>query len=105
MNKLIAIVAAILLPFFAHSAEPAPADSARMEKELQRLPWDQFKSVISAVPKLKADVEAYGPMGWQFVKTHYQTHAWRKNIDKLDDGQKRQLRELLEKARAPAAAG
>lgn len=100
---MIAIVAALLLPWAAHTAEPAPADSAQLEKELQRLPWEQFKSVIAAVPRLKADVEAYGPMGWQFVKARYQTHAWRKNIDKLDAGQKRELRELIEKTHAPAA--
>lgn len=102
--KPIAIAAACLLASLvpaALAAAPAP-DSARMEKDLQRLSWEQFKSVISAVPTLKADVEAYGPAGWNFVKTRYKTHAWKKNIDKLDAGQKRRLHELIEKSRTAA---
>jgi Spy/CpxP family protein refolding chaperone len=99
VKKLIALVAACLLATVVHAAEPAPPDSARMEKDLQRLPWEQFKAVISAVPKLKADVEAYGPMGWNFVKTRYRTHGWKKNIDKLDATQKQQLQKLIEKSR------
>lgn len=73
-------------------------DSQRMEKELQRLPWKQFKSVIESIPKLKADVDAYGPAGWQFVKANYAKYRWRKNIDKLDATQKKQLAELIRRA-------
>lgn len=102
--KPLAIAAACLLAALVPAAlagAPAP-DSVRMEKDLQRLSWDQFKSVISAVPALKADVEAYGPAGWNFVKTRYKTHAWKKNIDKLDAEQKRRLHELIEKSRTAA---
>jgi hypothetical protein len=74
-------------------------DSQRMEKELQRLPWKQFKSVIESIPKLKADVDAYGPAGWQFVKANYAKYRWRKNIDKLDATQKKQLAELIRRAK------
>jgi hypothetical protein len=70
-----------------------------MEKELQRLPWKQFKSVIESIPKLKADVDAYGPAGWQFVKANYAKYRWRKNIDKLDATQKKQLAELIRRAK------
>lgn len=103
MKKLIVTLVACLLATFAHAADVAGYDSARMEKDLQRLPWSQFKAVISAVPKMKTDIESYGPMGWDFVKTHYQTYAWRKNIGKLDPNQQRQLQELIRKAQAPAA--
>lgn len=101
--KPIAIATACLLAALVPALAAAPApDSARMEKDLQRLSWDQFKSVISAVPTLKADVEAYGPAGWNFVKTRYKTHAWKKNIDKLDAEQKRRLHELIERSRTAA---
>lgn len=102
MKKLIVTLVACLLATFAHAADLDQYDSARMQKDLQRLQWSQFKAVISAVPKMKADVESYGPMGWQFVKTHYRTYAWKKNIDKLDPHQQRQLQELIRKAQAPA---
>lgn len=73
-------------------------DSQRMEKALQQLPWKQFRSVIESIPKLKADVDAYGPAGWQFVKANYAKYRWRKNIDKLDATQKKQLAELIRRA-------
>lgn len=78
---------------------PALPDSQQIEKDLQRLPWPQFRSVIEAIPKLKADVDAYGPFGWQYVKANYQTHGWKKNVDRLDDAQKRQLVELIRSAK------
>lgn len=95
----------------AQAAEVAPAktgkpvtakapvpDSQQLEKGLQRLSWKQFRSVIEAIPKMKAEVEAYGPIGWQYVEARYKTYAWKKSIDKLDDAQKRQLAGLIEKA-------
>jgi hypothetical protein len=82
------------------TATPAPLpDSPRLERELQHLPWPQFKAVIEAVPRLKADVDAYGPLGWQYIKGRYSTYAWRKNIDRLDPAQKRQLDELVHAAK------
>lgn len=75
------------------------ATSKQIEKDLQSLNWEQFKSVVKAVPKLKADVDAFGPLGWQYVQLNYQTYGWKKNIDKLDDAQKKQLIGLITKAR------
>lgn len=74
-------------------------DSAQLEKELQGLKWEQFKSVVEAVPKLKADVDAYGPLGWQYVKSNYTTYGWKKSIDRLDSTQKQQLAMLIQKAK------
>lgn len=74
-------------------------DSKQLEKELQQLSWKQFRTVIEAIPRLRADVEAYGPAGWQYVKAKYQSHAWKKNIDRLDDNEKRQLARLILDAR------
>jgi len=88
-------------------AESLP-DSAQLELELQRMPWEQFKAVISAVPKMKADVDAYGSAGWQYVKARYKTHAWKKNIDKLDAAQRKQLADLIQKTKSagiPAKSG
>lgn len=104
MKKLIAIFAVAWLAVSAQAAGGPAGESARLEKELQSLPWEQFKAVISAVPKMRAEVEAYGPMGWDFVKTHYRTHAWKRNIDKLDPAQRQQLNDLIRQARAPAAS-
>ncbi len=64
MKKLIALLAAALLAGSAVAADVP--DSAAMEKALQSLPWERFKAVITSVPKMKADVDAYGPMGWEF---------------------------------------
>jgi len=97
VKKLIALFAAALLALPAVAAD-AP-DSAAMEKALQSLPWERFKAIISTVPKMKADVDAYGPLGWEFVKKNYRTHGWKKNIDKLDPEQKQRLAELI-KARS-----
>ena len=71
-----------------------------MEKDLQKLSWKQFRSVIESVPKLKADVEAYGPIGWKYVESHYTTYGWKKNIDKLDTFQRTRLAELVASAKA-----
>ena len=78
----------------------AEVDSATMERELQRLPWTQFRSVVEAVPKLKAGIDAYGPAGWQFVQANYRNYGWKKNIDRLDEGQKKQLAELIRRAKS-----
>jgi hypothetical protein len=74
-------------------------DSVQMEQELQKLNWQQFRSVIESVPKLKADVDAYGPFGWQYVKANYTTYGWKKSIDRLDDTQKQELAELIRSAK------
>ena len=74
-------------------------DSRQMEKDLQRLPWKQLRSIIESVPKLRASVEAYGPIGWQFVQANYKNYGWKKNIDKLNGTQKTQLAELIQNAK------
>ena len=76
-------------------------DSAQIEKDLQRLPWPRFRTVIEAIPKMKAEVDAYGPMGWDYVRAHYRTHHWKKNVDRLDAAQRRQLVDLIRNAQAP----
>ncbi len=73
-------------------------DSATLEKELQRLPWVKFRAIIEGVPKLKADVDRYGPTGWKFVEVNYQSYGWKKNINKLDDKQRSLLVQLLRQA-------
>lgn len=78
------------------SANISSIDSQQIEQDLQRLPWKQFRSVIEAVPKMKASVDAYGPLGWQYVQANYTTYRWKKNIDKLDETQRRQLIDLIE---------
>jgi len=55
--------------------------------------------VVESVPKLKADVEAYGPIGWTYVQQNYQTYGWKKNIDKLNEEQRKQLADLILRAR------
>ena len=70
-----------------------------MEKDLQSLPWKQFRSIIESIPKLKADVEAYGPIGWQFVQANYKAYGWKRNIDRLDETQKKHLAELIKIAK------
>jgi hypothetical protein len=78
-------------------------DSAALERALQSLSWEQFKAVVVAIPKLKADVDAYGPLGWQYVQANYRTYPWRKNINKLHEPQKERLSDLIEEARAGGA--
>lgn len=77
------------------SARSPDLDSGKMEKDLQRLPWKQFRTVVESEPKLKAGIEAYGPIGWQFVEANYRNYGWKKNIDKLDDSQKKRLAEQI----------
>lgn len=78
------------------STAVAPVSSAELEQRLQQLPWPDFKAVVSAIPKLKADVDAYGAFGWQYVQANYRTYRWAKKIDKLDDAQKQELAELIQ---------
>jgi hypothetical protein len=73
-------------------------DPVVLEAALQRLDWPSFRHVIESVPKLRADVDAYGAFGWEYVKSHYTTYGWRKNIGRLKDDQKRQLAELIRQA-------
>jgi hypothetical protein len=82
----------------AFLASPA-AESADLERRLQRLSWAQFKRVIFAIPKLKASVDAYGPLGWEYVRANYATYPWKKNIARLDASERHQLAELIERAR------
>lgn len=70
-----------------------------MERDLQRLNWKQFRSVVEAIPRLKAEIEAYGPAGWQYVRAKYPTHPWQKNIDRLDAADKQQLARLIQRAK------
>lgn len=74
-------------------------DSKRLEHALQSLNWNQFRAVVAAVPKLKADVDAYGPAGWEYVKGKYKTYGWKKNIDRMDADEKKKLAALIEEAR------
>ena len=114
MKTLCLLVAFVTLPVFAaplaqaaaptapvrgvsKSAEP---DSAVLERQLQQLPWPQFRSVVESVPKLKSAVDAYGPAGWQFVQANYRSYGWRRNIDKLSVEQKRDLAARVERARS-----
>ena len=113
MPKLIYVLLAVLWTAPALCADAPPADtrtaapptsgvpdSKQMERDLQRLPWKQFRSVIEAVPKMKADVDAYGPAGWKYIEGRYKTHGWKKGIDKLDPDQKRRLADLIRIAKS-----
>ncbi|MEW5781603.1 MAG: hypothetical protein ACOY6N_12200 [Pseudomonadota bacterium] len=75
------------------------SDSSTLERRLQHLSWAQFRRVVEAVPKLKASVDAYGPLGWEYVRANYSTYRWKKNIDRLDAAERQQLAELIDKAR------
>jgi hypothetical protein len=81
------------------AANRAAADSLKLEKSLQSLNWPQFRSVVEAVPKLKADVDAYGDLGWQYVQMNYKNYRWRKSINRLSDEQRQQLAALIQDAR------
>ena len=81
----------------AHVDRP---DAGQMEKDMQQLNWKQFRSVIESVPKMKADVDAYGPLGWQYIQANYTTYGWKKSIDRLDDEQRQHLADLIQIARS-----
>jgi hypothetical protein len=82
------------------SAEAEVPSSKRLEKELQSLDWPQFQTVLAGIPKLKAQVDAYGPLGWKYVEQNYRSYGWKKNIDKLDASQKVELFERIRRAKA-----
>jgi hypothetical protein len=110
-KRLAGIVLLGLWPILAFPAEvrsPVPPrvapktvipDSKQLEKDLQLLSWKQFRWVVESVPRLKAGVEAYGPMGWKYVQAKYPTYPWKNSIDKLDSSEKRQLVDLILRAR------
>lgn len=101
MNRSISallVAAAIALSTGMAAAAPSP-DSRQLEKELQSLNWGQFKSVIEAIPEIRREVEKYGPLGWEYVKTNYRSHGWKKNIDRLETGEKQRLAQLIQRAR------
>lgn len=75
-------------------------DTTKMERQLQQLPWAQVRAAIESVPKLRADLDTYGEIGWAYVKSKYATYPWKQKIDRLDDDQKRKLDDLLEAASA-----
>lgn len=83
----------------ATPASPSGPDAAQMESDLQHLSWKKFRAVIEAVPKMKANVEAYGPIGWQYVQANYTSYGWKKSIDKLDEIQKKHLAKLIQAAK------
>lgn len=86
------------------AAAAAVPDSTTLERELQHLSWEQFKQVVVAVPKLKNGVDAFGPMGWEYVRANYRSYPWKRNIDRLNDSQKIQLAALIEQAKGGASA-
>ncbi len=94
------------LPSEGRAAPPTPAQdpatvptSEALEKSLQSLTWPQFRFVVNAVPKLKTRVDAYGKAGWQYVRSHYQTYAWKKSIAKFSPQEKKQLADLIRQAK------
>ena len=85
--------------YVAAPATKSQPDSRKMQKDLQQLNWKQFRSVLVAIPKMKAEVDAYGPLGWQYIRENYTTYGWKKSIDRLDDTQKQRLAELIQNAK------
>lgn len=81
------------------ATKTAVPDSKLLEQDLQRLSWKQFRWVVESVPKLKAGVDAYGPMGWRYVQSRYATYPWKNSIDRLDAAEKLHLVELIRRAR------
>ena len=81
------------------SSRRCTPESRQMESDLQHLPWAQFRSIVQAIPKLKANIDAFGPSGWQFVQANYTRYPWKKSIDKLDDVQKIRLLEMIQTAK------
>ena len=81
------------------STKAAVPSSETLEKELQGLSWPQFSFVVKSVPKLKAKVDAYGSAGWKYVQGRYRTYGWKKSIDKMEPGEKKQLSDLIRKAK------
>lgn len=86
-------------PLEAPAPAAAIADAKRIERDLQGLEWKQFRAVIESIPGMKADVDAYGVLGWSYVQANYRSYAWQKNIDRLDETQRTQLVELIRAAK------
>ena len=99
-RSITALFVAAILALSASMVAAAPMpDSRQLEKELQGLNWSQFKAVIEAIPEIRREVEKYGPLGWEYVKTNYRSYGWKKNIDRLDSGEKQRLAQLIQRAR------
>jgi|GEM_PF-2493908 len=99
MFKKLTLSAAMVLVFTLTSASAADIpDSLKLEKELQSLSWPHFRAVVESIPGLRAEVDRHGQLGWQYVRVNYQKYPWKKNIDKLDSGQKQELAALIRKA-------
>ena len=77
----------------------ADPDSRQMEQDLQHLKWERFRFVIESVPELKSGVDRYGPLGWQFLKSRYQTYGWKRNIDRLEPSERHRLAALIQSAK------
>lgn len=77
----------------------AVPDSRQLEKDLQSLNWNQFKSVVESIPPIRAEVDKYGLLGWQYVRQNYKTYPWKKPIDRLKNSQKIELAKLIERAK------
>lgn len=82
---------------FAHHEDspirPVPLDATPegLEHQLQSLPWELFRAVVESEPKLKADVDAYGPLGWAYVQKKYRAHPWSRNLERLEPERRHQL--------------
>lgn len=79
-------------------------DSLVLEKELQSLSWPGFRSVVEAIPKLKAEIDRHGQFGWQYVQANYRNHSWKKSIDRLEPDQREQLAVLIQRAKSAGSA-
>lgn len=75
-----------------------PIDPPTLERQLQQLNWEQFRQVVERIPKIKAEVDGYGVLGWQYVKHNYRSYPWQKQLVKLNDGQRQHLAQLIRRA-------
>jgi hypothetical protein len=81
-------------------ATTSDPDSRQMEQDLQHLNWERFRFVIESVPELKSGVDRYGPLGWEFLKSRYQTYGWKRNIDRLEPGERHRLAALIQRVKS-----
>lgn len=86
-------------PHVMQLAQQTSTDPADLERQLQGLEWEQFRQVVYSIPKLKSGVDAYGPLGWEFVRANYRQYAWQKKIAKLSDEERGRLAHLIQEAR------
>lgn len=75
-------------------------DPVELEKGLQALSWVQLVQVFQAVPKLKEQYDRLSDFERSILQQRYARHAWRRNVAKLDDAQRIQLADLIEKIRS-----